>query len=43
MLTEFETVAADTVTARGGRVVKLIGDEILYTASDERSACTIAL
>jgi class 3 adenylate cyclase len=43
VLTEFENVAADTVIAGGGRVVKLIGDEILYTAGDERSVCTIAL
>ena len=43
VLTEFEHVAADTVTSAGGRVVKLIGDEVLYTASDEASACTIAL
>jgi class 3 adenylate cyclase len=32
-----------TVTSAEGRVVKLIGDEVLYTASDEASACTIAL
>jgi adenylate cyclase len=43
VLTEFEHVAADTVTSAGGRVVKLIGDEVLYTAGDEASACTIAL
>jgi class 3 adenylate cyclase len=43
VLTEFENVASDTVTANGGRVVKLIGDEVLYTANDEVSACTIAL
>jgi class 3 adenylate cyclase len=43
VLTEFEHVAADSVTAIGGRVVKLIGDEVLYTASDESSACSIAL
>jgi class 3 adenylate cyclase len=43
VLTEFENVAADTVTARGGRVVKLIGDEILYTAGDSGVACSIAL
>jgi adenylate cyclase len=42
-LTEFEHVAADTVTSAGGRLVKLIGDEVLYTAGDEASACTIAL
>jgi adenylate cyclase len=43
VLGEFESVAAETVTGGGGRVVKLIGDEILYTAGDERSACAIAL
>jgi adenylate cyclase len=42
MLTEFETMAADTVTAAGGRVVKLIGDEVLYTAADAAAACAIA-
>jgi class 3 adenylate cyclase len=43
VLTEFEHVAADAVTSAGGRVVKLIGDEVLYTAADEAVACTIAL
>jgi adenylate cyclase len=43
VLTEFENLAWDTVTARGGRVVKLIGDEILFTARDEAAACAIAL
>jgi adenylate cyclase len=43
VLTEFENEAADAVTASGGRVVKLIGDEILYTAPDERAGCAIAL
>jgi adenylate cyclase len=43
VLTEFEHAAADSVTAAGGRVVKLIGDEVLYTSGDESSACTIAL
>jgi class 3 adenylate cyclase len=43
VLTDFENTASDIVTAGGGRVVKLIGDEVLYTAGDERSACTIAL
>jgi adenylate cyclase len=42
-LTEFEHISSDTVTAAGGRLVKLIGDEVLYTAADEHSACTIAL
>ena len=43
VLTEFENLAADTITAAGGRVIKLIGDEILYTAPDETTACGIAL
>ena len=43
VLTEFENEASDAVTASGGRVVKLIGDEILYTAPDERAAFAIAL
>ena len=43
VLTEFEYVAADSVTAGGGRVVNLIGDEVLYTACDAKAACTIAL
>lgn len=43
VLTTFEHLAADSVTALGGRVVKLIGDEVLYTAGDESSACTTAL
>ena len=41
-LTEFENIAADTVTAHGGRVVKLIGDEVLYTAPTEPTAAAIA-
>jgi adenylate cyclase len=43
LLTEFENVAADTVTSRGGRIVKLIGDEILFTAADAPAAAAIAL
>jgi adenylate cyclase len=43
VLTEFENLAADTITAAGGRVIKLIGDEVLFTARDERTACEIAL
>lgn len=43
VLGAFEHVSADAVTSAGGRVVKLIGDEVLYTAADESSACTIAM
>lgn len=43
VLSTFETVATDTVTAAGGRVVKLIGDEILFSAPNAGAACRIAL
>jgi adenylate cyclase len=43
LLTEFENLTADIVVAAGGRVVKLIGDEVLYTAPDRTTTCEIAL
>jgi len=43
VLTEFENTATDTVTDGGGRVVKLIGDEVLFTAPGEQAGCSIAL
>jgi adenylate cyclase len=43
VLTEFENLASDKITAAGGRVVKLIGDEVLYIAGDERTTAGIAL
>ncbi len=43
LLTEFENLTADVVVAAGGRVVKLIGDEVLYTAPDPATACEIAV
>ena len=42
-LNEFEQIASDSITEGGGRMVKLIGDEILYTAPDALSALSIAL
>ncbi len=42
-LTGFERLSTDAITNGGGRVVKLIGDEILYTTPDAPSACAIAL
>lgn len=42
-LGEFEAMAADTVTARGGRLVKLIGDEAMFVAAEAATACEIAL
>jgi adenylate cyclase len=43
VLSTFEHLAADHVTAGGGRIVKLIGDEVLYVVSDESAACRIGL
>jgi adenylate cyclase len=42
-LNEFENIATETITEGGGRVVKLIGDEIMYTAPDALSAASIAI
>jgi adenylate cyclase len=40
---EFEGSAYDIVTSHRGRVVKLIGDEVMYVALDPQDACEIAL
>lgn len=42
-LARFESAAWDIATGRGGRVVKLIGDEAMFTCFDVQSACEIAL
>jgi len=39
----FETIAYDTVGNRGGRVVKMIGDEVMFVVDDVRAAADIAL
>jgi adenylate cyclase len=39
----FESTAHETATAKGGRVVKLIGDEVMFVAIDAGAACDIAL
>lgn len=38
----FEGLAYDTVAVHGGRVVKTIGDEVLYTAEDPEVVVTIS-
>jgi adenylate cyclase len=42
-LRQFEGVAFDAVAEHGGRVVKLIGDEVMFTSQDPAGACEIAL
>ena len=43
VLAEFDELASDVVVAAGGRVVKLIGDEVMYVAADPAAGCEIAL
>lgn len=42
LVTRFEEIAVDVVNRYRGRVVKTIGDEVLYQAVDARSAALIA-
>ena len=39
----FEDTAHDVATARGGRIVKLIGDEVMFVTVTAAAACDIAL
>lgn len=39
----FEARASDVIAARGGRLVKALGDEVLFTAQDPPAAAAIAL
>ncbi|MFE0765352.1 adenylate/guanylate cyclase domain-containing protein [Streptomyces smyrnaeus] len=39
----FETTSADLVAAHGGRLIKALGDEILYVAEDAGTAAEIGL
>ena len=41
-LSDFERNASDAVVGVGGRVVKRIGDAVMYVASDPSGACTAA-
>jgi adenylate cyclase len=43
VVSRFEQLAYDTVAAGGGRVVKMIGDEVMFVASDTADAAKIAL
>ncbi|WP_426562478.1 adenylate/guanylate cyclase domain-containing protein [Angustibacter sp. McL0619] len=43
MVQRFEAVASDVVTAHGGRVVKTVGDEVLFVARPGARAAHIAL
>lgn len=43
LVESFETRCADVVTARGGRVIKTLGDSILFVATEPVEAVEIAL
>jgi adenylate cyclase len=43
LVQRFEGLAADVVTAGGGRVVKSLGDEVLFTADEPGAAAVIGL
>jgi len=43
LVRRFEGLASDVVTAGGGRVVKTIGDEVLFTTDDPTAGARIAL
>jgi len=43
VLSEFETMALDVITGQGARLVKLIGDEVMFVSSDAARACEIGL
>lgn len=43
LVSRFEEVAHDVVTAGGGRVVKMIGDEVMFVVADVAAAARIAL
>lgn len=42
-ISEFESRAHETVTGAGGRVIKLIGDEVMFVAEGSSDGCEIAL
>ncbi len=43
LVTRFEATAHDVITDLGGRLVKLIGDEVMFVAVEAATACDIAI
>jgi adenylate cyclase len=43
LVEQFEALANDLVVAHDGRLVKLIGDAVMFVARDSASACDVAL
>jgi class 3 adenylate cyclase len=42
-ISEFESHASEMITEGNGRVIKLIGDEVMFVADDPTTGCEIAL
>ena len=43
MVVAFETASLDLVSEHGGRLIKLIGDEVMFSTIEPQEACDIAL
>lgn len=43
MIDRFEDTAYEVVTARGGRIVKLVGDEVMFVTVTAEAACDVGL
>src|SRR5207248_7218737 len=43
MVDRFETLAYDTIAELGGRIVKMLGDEVMFVTDDPASGARIAL
>jgi len=43
LVRRFEDASYDLVAEKGGRVVKLIGDEVMFVAADPQAACDVAV
>jgi adenylate cyclase len=43
MVESFEETAADLIASRGGRLVKTLGDEVLFSTEGPQAGCEIAL
>lgn len=43
MVERFEALAYDVIAAHGGRVIKMIGDEVMFSVVDPPGACRVAL
>lgn len=43
VVSRFEELSSDTVASRGGRVVKMIGDEVMYVSEDPDAAVEVGL